>query len=1674
MRRVKRIPVHRIALAVLTVGLGLVPDASVPVAARATPRPESRQQQLLNSYATADVLGQSRGAAPIGPSRGARISAIDRLPIDFVENRGQWPGPARFAARKGSMAAAFEPHAIRLHLGTTDATPLALLFEGASRDGALVGETRRSGVYNYFLGDDPSKWRSGVPAFAGVLYRGMYDGVDVRVREAAGRLEYDLLVAPGADLSQVVIRAEGATHLEIAPDGRLLLHTADGPLVQTPPATVEMLPDGSSRPIESRFRILDEHRYGFEAQARDPARPLVIDPGLVWSTFTGGTGGETLAGIEMARDGSGDIFLSGISSSPDFSAIPISQNTSRQHSFVARVAAAGNALVYLTFISGLAGQTFAGDMAGDATGGVVLVGTTADRDLPTTAGAFQRTNATSNISTLDGDGFVTRLDSAGAIVFSTYLGGGLNDGASDVRFDPAGSIVVAGITSSPDFPTTAGAYDTAFNTPPSGDNTAYPQDMFLARLSADGTRLTYSTFFGGQTYEDPHDMVVDSNGVVTVVGVTTSSATGRNIPITPGAYDATWNGSDDGFIARFKLDGLGGADLKYSTFLGGVNRESLDSVALDPTNPELVTVAGWSWVDLFTGPRFPTTAGSMKPTLTPVPPATPVFPQVLTGFVTRFRFPATGGGSLLWSTFVGGNFNDIATDVAVDETGAAIVMGSTRSYDLTTTRGAFDRTYAGASGGAHDCFVQRISATGSQLLYSTFLGGRNEDCDQSGFTAGRLVYLGGGTVAVAGMTDSSDFPTTAGSIRPAIDEATNGRNLFVATLRLSPDASGDLTADPPTLISPPNAGATDYGSITRFRWSDVADPSGVEAYVLEVSTKPDFPADFTPYRVSTSSSEQILDGLATTIPWYWRVRTADGAGNLSAWSTTSTFTTGVAGSLPALSMVQIYPTAVVGGASPIGVLHLTKPAPAGGIDVTLTAKDGRGFTQTSVPLTLPRTITVPAGAISANIIPLSTAAVSMATPVTIYATIAGIGAQGTISVNPPGGVKPSSLSLNPLTVTGGNTVTGTVTLTGPAPAGGKIVELGSSYPEFAPVPAGITIPAGATSGTFTIATSAVPFALDSSIEAVGAPPATLSLKTPGVRMTGLTLSAATASPGAAVTGTVTFSGSIPATPAPSTSGAIVKLTTSSPAVGVSPLLIVPVGASSATFGMSVQNVPVTTAVGVVASYDDTTLTKMLTIPGSAVSIASLTVNVNTLTGGQGGVGFVNLTGPAPAGHVLVTLSANDPAISLPANVLVSAGSTSGLFSFGAFPVTATTAARITAAFGSSTASTNVTVTPGVSVGVTSLTLNPTTVTAGATSTATVVLSGPAPAGGAVVQLSGMSPVTVPASVTVPAGATSATFTVGTTSTSSTTPATIYALLNTTWGAVLTVTPGASTPTLSAISLNPSSIVGGNTSQGTVTLTSAAPSGGKVVSLSSSDTVVAAVPSSVTVAAGSASATFSVSTNAVTASTPVTVSGTAGATRSATLSVTPPSAPAPAAPALVSPANGATLPIPIALDWADVTGAVSYRIQIDDSSGFTAPRVVEQIVPSSQFTATSLAAVQHWWRVRGINSAGAEGAWSAARSFTAQGDPSAPPPQTATLTVTASGRSGERVTSSPTGISVAVGSTGSASFTTGTAITLTVSNGRDAVWSGACSSGGNKTKSCTFTFNAATSVTANVQ
>ena len=284
---------------------------------------------------------------------------------------------------------------------------------------------------------------------------------------------------------------------------------------------------------------------------------------------------------------------------------------------------------------------------------------------------------------------------------------------------------------------------------------------------------------------------------------------------------------------------------------------------------------------------------------------------------------------------------------------------------------------------------------------------------------------------------------------------------------------------------------------------------------------------------------------------------------------------------------------------------------------------------------------------------------------------------------------------------------------------------------------------------------------------------------------------------------------------------------------------------------------------------------------------------------------------------------------------------------------------------------------------------------------------------------------------------------------------------------------ASVPALSAIALSPTSVVGGNTAQGTATLTSAAAPGGALVTLSSSNLSTATVPASVTVAAGATSASFTVSTVSVTASTLATITAAfGGATRSATLTVTPPAAPPPPASlsALsVNPSSvtgGALAQGTVTLTSAPTGGlVVSLSSSSPAAAAVPASVSVAQGATNATFTIPT-SAVTTSTPVTITASAGGV-TRTAALTVT-------PPAQTATLTVTATGRSGEQVISSPAGINVSVGSSGSASFATGTAITLSATNGRDVVWSGGCSSGGNKTETCTFTLSGIASVTANVQ
>jgi hypothetical protein len=999
----------------------------------------------------------------------------------FIENHGQWDGPVRFAAWDGQSSASFTPTGIRLANAASGRVAVDLTFEGASSRTKLIGESKQAGHFNFYVGDDASRWRSDVPAYAGVRYDDLYAGLDVRVRQQGGHLEYDLLLEPNADLHRVVLRVDGATGLTIGNDGALRVKTAAGVLRQSRPVTWEVLPDGSRRAIDAKFKIIDATHFGFEAPGWDGARPLVIDPGLEWSTFVGGSQGESVAEVAAVRDGTGDVVIAGTTNSPDFPGTGTLANDQRTMGYVARLNASGSRLVYATLFGNAVDPTDADhgsdrveDMALDASGAPVVVGTTEAADFPTTANAFQKS--------LKGfsDAFVTRFDAAGKMTFSTYLGGtrytdpnspffdlAASDEARAVGVDSAGSVVVAGMTQSPDFPTTAGAYDRSHNAAVV-DGSDKLDDMFITRLNPTLSALTYSTFLGGEADEEANDLVAGPTGIVTVAGDADPGQTiddndnyvplGKPFPTTADAVQRKHQGSTDAVLARLRMNGQGASDLLYSTILGGREEDFGNAVAADPGDPNRVTLAGetYAW-------NFPTTPGALR--------RTPIDPDSRDmAFASQFQLPgaAGGAGALRWSTLLGGTSYQFATDVAIDPSGDVIVVGgASPEGSFPTTSGSFQPFGRIGNNAQRDAFVSRISADGKRLVYSTFLGGANSEGNA------RVDSAGPDAVFVAGDTSSTDFPTTPGTH----DRQLNGGDVFVSKLTLLPlDPSDNTGPAAPTPVTPADSSPHDDIGPIRFDWTDVVHPAGIRGYQFQISPNADFARD-------DDNNNQWTDEFTTASQIdrhgnmgnnWWRVRAIDNANNFGAWSTARRFVVGDPAGGDVLSAVVLQPDAATAGGKIQGVIVLHNPAPAGGVKFTVKSSNPNAAK-------VPTTVTVPAGATRATF-DITAGSVTASTPVRLTVETADPDNSEQRrpvlwidpAITPPGAATLKSLALGPNTVAGGKTTKATITLTAPAGPGGVVVQLTSEKPNLATVPTTITIPAGQRSATFTVNTKATP------------------------------------------------------------------------------------------------------------------------------------------------------------------------------------------------------------------------------------------------------------------------------------------------------------------------------------------------------------------------------------------------------------------------------------------------------------------------------------------------------------------------------------------------------------------------------------------------------------------------
>ncbi len=675
-------------------------------------------------------LPAARAASP-DPSAVNRehiSEAYGHLPMSFEANQGQTDPQVKFLARgRGYSFFLTENEAVLALKKSGENMALRMKPVGANPRAAVSGIDELPGRSNYFIGNDPKQWRTNIPAYGAVKYARVYPGIDLVYHGDQRQLEYDFLVAPGADLSVIELSFQGASKLSLNHAGDLVIKLGRGEVIEHAPVVYQEI-GGQHQAVAGRYVLRGRTRVGFSLAAYDRRRSLVIDPTLAYSTYLGGTGGD--AGLGIAVDASGNAYITGQTNSSDFPTTPGGFQTDlrgKPSAFVSKLNPDGSALVYSTYLGGSQGSTsaFVGSIAVDASGNAYITAGTASPDFPTTPGAFQ--------TLLRGsfDAFVTKLDATGsALVYSTYLGGSNIAYGIGIALDAADNAYVTGATNSPDFPTTPGAFQITFKAGCVGCDHA-----FISKLNAVGSALVYSTFLGGSGSDVGKSIAVDASGTAYVAGGTTSS----NFPTTSGAFQTTFGGGgSDAFVT--KLNAAGSA-LVYSTYLGGSGREPYNgTVAVDASGNAYVTGSTEST-------NFPTTPGAFQTTLhgsfacgaVPCPDA----------FVTKLN---AAGSALVYSTYLGGESEDDGFGIALDASGNAYVAGLTFSSDFPTTPDAFQTSNPGSAA----AFISKLNAAGSALLYSTYLGG--------GDAAGIAVDASGNAY-VTGDTNSSNFPTTSGAFQ---------------------------------------------------------------------------------------------------------------------------------------------------------------------------------------------------------------------------------------------------------------------------------------------------------------------------------------------------------------------------------------------------------------------------------------------------------------------------------------------------------------------------------------------------------------------------------------------------------------------------------------------------------------------------------------------------------------------------------------------------------------------------------------------------------------------------------------------------------------------------------------------------------------------------------------------
>ncbi len=707
-----------------------------------------------------------------------RMDFINNPPT-FIPNRGQVDSKVKYYLKGTSYGFYFTPEEAVLTFIKKESSPgntenagitLALHFVDANPDVKIEGINEASGKINYFNGKDESKWIIGLPTYEKIIYKELWPGIDLIFYSKNNVLKYDFILKPGGCVEDIKLSYRGSKGISLDDRGNLEIHNDLGVLIDEKPISYQEI-ESKKVMIESGFKIKrqedGEDYFGFAILGNyDSKYSLVIDPGLVFSTFLGAividisTNESNKLGITV--DKAGNVYVAGGTISPSF---PVTLGAFQEvfpsvgdnftSAYVTKLSFDGSGLIYSTFLGG-SDSDEARSIVIDNMGSAYITGETSSSDFPVTLGVFQENNLSMNGGS---SAFAAKLSSDGThLIYSTFLSGSDDDEGTDIDIDIRGNAYITGETNSPDFPVTSNAFQQNFPNIVGG-----PNSVFVTKLNIDGSGLIYSTFLGGSESDEGLGIAVDDMGSAYVTGNTNSP----DFPVTLGAFQEDFpiiSNLSSAFITKLNPNG---SSLIYSTFLGGSGDDQGQRIAVDQMGNAYV--GGET-----TSPDFPVTLGAFQEEFIANQDA---------GFVTKLN---PDGSQLIYSTFLSGTGGDNEVQgIAVDKMGNAYVSGFSNSSSFPVTLGAFQEEFQGiADQGFGDAFVTKINPDGSSLIYSTFLGGSQTDIARD------IAIDQEGNAYVVGYTLSPNFPVTLGAFEENFkgdtDDANELFDTFVAKITPTP------------------------------------------------------------------------------------------------------------------------------------------------------------------------------------------------------------------------------------------------------------------------------------------------------------------------------------------------------------------------------------------------------------------------------------------------------------------------------------------------------------------------------------------------------------------------------------------------------------------------------------------------------------------------------------------------------------------------------------------------------------------------------------------------------------------------------------------------------------------------------------------------------------------------